>query len=83
MTNLTPKSAPTRLFKDTPNPERTIDRFLKPTSPKRIEAKSSKDPINPVIPTTVIDASEAEKLKADLEAKDIILKNYEDQINFL
>ena len=70
-------TSPTRLLKNTPNPDRTIDGFLKPTTPKRKRAKSSKDPINSVIPTTVIDTSEASKLKADLEAKDIILKTYE------
>ena len=75
-------TSPTRLFKDTPNPDRTIDGFLKPTTPKRRGAKSSKDPINPVIPITVIDTSEATKLRADLEAKDIILKTYEEQINY-
>jgi hypothetical protein len=81
---LNPKvgTCPTRLFKDTPNPEQTSDGFLKPTTPKRKGAKSSKDPINPVIPTTVMDTSEAAKLKADLEAKDTILKSYEEQINY-
>ena len=49
---------------------------------KRKGAKSSKDPINPVIPTIVIDTSEATNFKADLEAEDIILKTYEEQINF-
>jgi hypothetical protein len=28
-------TSPTRLFKDTPNPERLTDRFLKPTTPKQ------------------------------------------------
>jgi len=74
-------TSPTKLFKNTPNPVRTIDGFLKPTTPKRKGAKSSKDPINLVIPTTVIDTSEVTKLKADLEAKDIILKAYEEQIH--
>jgi hypothetical protein len=74
-------TSPTRLFKDTPNPERTSDGFLKPITPKRKGAKSSKDPIQPAIPTTVIDTSEAAKLKADLEAKDKILRDYEEQIN--
>ena len=80
---LNPKvgTSPTILFKDTSNPERTFDGFLKPITPKRKGAKSSKDPINPIIPTTVIDTSEAAKLKADLEAKDIILKSYEEKIN--
>ena len=51
--------------------------------PSSIEREiSSKDPINTVIPTTVIDTSEAAKLNADLEAKDIILKSYEEQINY-
>ena len=36
-------TSPTRLFKDTPNSERTNDGFLKPTTPKRKGAKSSKD----------------------------------------
>jgi hypothetical protein len=75
-------TSPTRLFKDTPNPERTSDEFLKPTTPKRKGDKSSNDPIQPVIPTTVIDTSEAAKLKVDLEAKDIILRDYEEQINY-
>jgi hypothetical protein len=74
-------TSPTRLFKDTPNPERTSDGFLEPITPKRKGAKSSKDPIQTVIPTTVIDTSEAAKLKADLEAKDKILRDYEEQIN--
>ena len=65
---------------NTPNPDTTIDGFLKPTNPKWTGAKSSKDSINPVIPTTVIDTSEA-KLKANLEAKDVILKTYEEKIN--
>ena len=70
---LNPKvdTSPTRLFKDTPNPDRTSDGFLKPITPKRKGAKSSKDPIKPVIPTTVIDTNEAEKLKADLEAEEV------------
>ena len=40
------------------------------------------DRINPVIPTTVIDTSEAAKLKAGLEAKYIILKSYEKKIKY-
>ena len=38
---LNPKvgTSPTRLFKDTPNPERTFDGFLKPVTPKRKGAK--------------------------------------------
>jgi len=38
----------TRIFKDTPNPDSTIDGFLKPTTPKQKGGKSSKDPNNPV-----------------------------------
>jgi len=55
-------TSPTRLFKDTPNPDGNIDGFLKPTTPKRKGAKSSKNPI------TVVDTSGAAKLKlmADL-----------------
>ena len=56
--------------------------FLNRSLQTKKRGKIIKDPINSVIPTTVIDTSEVAKLKADLDAKDIILKSYEEKINY-
>jgi len=78
-------TSPTKLFKDTPNLDRTIGGFLKPTTSKRNGAKSSKDPISMVILNTFICTSEADKIiiiiiKADLAKMDHHPKNiYEEQ----